>query len=138
MSAGRADPSPIPVLVCDPDAELEDDPAFPIVRAGSPDELQARLDETALDCAVLGLAQAGGADGLPAVAGAAQSTGLVVIASGPDEVRAAVRAGAHRCLPAGDVSGPLLRVAVSEAIERRNAGPGPALAGAETVRRVAG
>jgi excisionase family DNA binding protein len=138
VSVGQPDPSPIAVLVCGPDAELEDDPAFRIVRASSPDEVLARLDEAAFDCAVLGLEQAGGADGLRALARAAPSTALVVIASEPDEVRAAVRAGAHRCLPAGGVSGPLLRLAVSEAIERRAAGPGPALAGAETVRRLAG
>jgi excisionase family DNA binding protein len=138
VSARLPDPGPIRVLVCGPAAELARDPAFRLVRADSPEDVRRCLDETAFDCAVLGLEQAGGADGLRALARAAPSTALVVIASEPDEVRAAVRAGAHRCLPAGEVSGPLLRIAVTEAIERRAAGRGPALAGAVTVRRLAG
>src|SRR4051812_49571290 len=90
VSAGSPDPSRILVLVCGRNAELEDDPAFRLVRAGSPDEVRARLDEAAFDCAVLGLDEAGGPEGLRALARAAPSTALVVIASEPDEVRAAV------------------------------------------------
>src|SRR5437763_1874641 len=52
VSAGPPDPSRILVLVCGRNAELEDDPAFRLVRAGSPDEVRARLDEAAFDCAV--------------------------------------------------------------------------------------
>jgi hypothetical protein len=61
-----------------------------------------------------------------------------MLAEDETDVREAIRGGAHRCLAAGDVTAPTLRVAVTEAIERRAVRSGSALASAETVRRLAG
>jgi excisionase family DNA binding protein len=125
------------VIVCGPADALDADPGIEVSRAESPEELRARIEQARVDCAVVSLDVAGGPEGLRELRRSAPSTAFLVLAEDAAEVRAAVRAGAHRCLPAGDVTSPMLRIAVTEAIERCAAGPGPASASAETVRRLA-
>jgi excisionase family DNA binding protein len=137
VSPVKAVQVPTRVVVCGPATALEGDPAFDVVRADSPEQVRERIAAVPVDCLVVGLEQAGGADGLRELRTESPSTAFVVLAEDEGEVREAIRAGAHRCLPAGDLSGPMLRVAVTEAIERRAAGVGPAAASDETVRRLA-
>jgi excisionase family DNA binding protein len=135
VSAPASPRRSIRVLLSSPAEALGDAPALSVIRAGSAAEIAARLAEEAFDCLVVDLVEAGGAAGLRELRRTAPSAALVALASGQDEVREAVRAGAHRCLPAETLTGPMLAVAVTEAIERRAAGPGAA--GGETVRRLA-
>jgi excisionase family DNA binding protein len=137
VSSAKAVQIPTRVVVCGPATALEQDPAFDVVRAESPAEIHKRLAAVPVDCLVVGLEQADGPDGLRHLRTESPSTAFVVLAEDEDDVREAIRAGAHRCLPAGHVSGPMLRVAVTEAIERRAAGLGPAAASDVTVRRLA-
>src|SRR4051812_10555618 len=119
---------PTRVVICGHAGALGDERGLEVVRAATPEELLAALAQAQVECAVLPLAAAGGPDGLRALRRESPSTAFVVLAEDSEDVRAAIRAGAHRCLPAHDVTGPMLRVAMTEAMERCAAGPASASA----------
>ena len=101
--------APIRALTCGPASSLTEDSSLLLLQARTP------ADAPAFDCVVAGPAEA------RHLRETAPATALVVLASGPGEVREALRAGAHACLPAGEATPAMLRVAVIEAIERRGA-----------------
>jgi excisionase family DNA binding protein len=107
---------PVRVLVSGVSASLRDDAAVLRLETGE-------LAEAAgYDCVVAGPAE------LRHVRETAPETALVAVVSDPDEAREAVRAGAHACVPADNVTPGRLRLAVAEALERRGgrAPAGPA------------
>ena len=125
------------IVVCGPAEALSPGPGFELIRVGTQEELRERLAGPGADCVVIGLDAAGGHEGLRSLRRAAPATAFLVLAEDEEEVRAAIRGGAHRCLAAGVVSGLPLRVAVAEAIARCEAGPGPGSASAEAVHLLA-